>query len=116
MMCQVFRDNRLLVCGKAKSLPERHHKETYCIKAVRTCEELLPYVSLCIHPNGVSHTCVAFVYVSTSVHVCGVSVHVSVWLLRAEKYVCHSVSLLSAYSFETGSPTEPGTHHFNDAI
>lgn len=44
----------------------------------KNSEEFLPYVSLCIHPNGVSHTCVAFASVSMSVHACGVSVHISV--------------------------------------
>lgn len=84
-MCQVSKDNRLLVCGKAKSLPERHQKETYCTEAVRTCEEFRSCVSLCIHVNGVSHTCVAFVHVSTSVHVCGVSVYVSVCGCRGQR-------------------------------
>lgn len=46
----------------------------------------------------------------------GECAYLCAWLPRAEKYVCRPVSLLSAYSFETGSPTEPGDHHFNDAI
>lgn len=80
-MCQVSRDNRLLVCGKAKSLPERHQKETYCIEAVRTCEEFLPYGSLCIHMMEF----LIHVYVSTSVHVCGVSVYVCVCGCRGQR-------------------------------
>lgn len=68
-----------------KSLLERHQKKTYCMEAVRTSKEFLPFVSLCIHPNEVSHTCVSFAYVSTSVHACGVSVHISVRGCRGQR-------------------------------
>lgn len=79
---------------------------------IRTCEEFLSCVSLCIHLNGVSHTCVAFVYVCSCVGwVC-----MSVCDCRGQRNMSGVLfHYLSAYALETGSHTEPETHHFSDA-
>lgn len=101
---------------KPNNMPETLQKETYHNEMVRMWE-FLPCVSLCIHLNGVSHTCVAFVYVWMSVHLCGWGecACLCVWLQRTEECVWCPVASFPAYSLETGSPTEPDTQHFNDA-
>lgn len=113
-MCQASRENTLwfvLREGRAKACQRDSRKGTCSNETIRTHEEFLSCISLCIHLNGVSHMRVALVCVL----MCGVSAHVCVWLQRVQECVWWPVSLLSAYALETGSHTEPETHHFSDA-